>query len=57
NLRRKHGITVLAVYRNKQMYSNPEGTYVLEAGDVIYVLGSSRDISRLTQLASADSQG
>jgi CPA2 family monovalent cation:H+ antiporter-2 len=38
-LRRKYGITLLAVRRNSQMLSNPDGDTHLCAGDLLVVIG------------------
>jgi len=38
-LRRKYGITLLAVRRNSQMLSNPDGDMHLCAGDLLVVIG------------------
>jgi CPA2 family monovalent cation:H+ antiporter-2 len=45
-IRRKHGITVLAVLRGGETLANPDAGTVLQAGDQLIVLGQ---VSRLTE--------
>jgi CPA2 family monovalent cation:H+ antiporter-2 len=54
DLRKRHGVTVVGVYRGKRMHPNPEGEFTLRTGDVIYMLGSGEEVSMVTQLATAD---
>jgi K+/H+ antiporter YhaU regulatory subunit KhtT len=38
-LRDDHGVTVLAVLRTGETIANPRGDVVLQAGDVLFVIG------------------
>lgn len=38
-LRAEHGVTVIAVTRESESVSNPNGDFVLRAGDVLFVVG------------------
>ncbi|MFP3868064.1 MAG: cation:proton antiporter [Desulfobacteraceae bacterium] len=49
-LRKKYGITVLAVRRDSQMLANPEPDMKLEGNDVLLVLGSPHDITEYRYL-------
>jgi CPA2 family monovalent cation:H+ antiporter-2 len=49
-LRKKYGVTVLAVRRDSQMFSNPEVDLEFHAGDVLFVLGSPEKIAGVTGL-------
>jgi CPA2 family monovalent cation:H+ antiporter-2 len=44
-LRRTHGLTVVAVGRGGQIFPNPDGTMRFAAGDVAYVFGPHADIT------------
>ncbi|MDP2846681.1 MAG: cation:proton antiporter [Humidesulfovibrio sp.] len=44
-LRRTHGLTVVAVGREGEVMANPDGSLRLEAGDVAYVFGPHADIA------------
>lgn len=44
-LRRTHGLTVVAVGRGDQVFANPDGTLRFAAGDVAYVFGPHADIT------------
>ncbi len=49
-LRKKYGVTVLAIRRNSQILSNPNVNIPLCANDVLFVLGSSDKIAEVTSL-------
>ncbi|MEA1906362.1 MAG: cation:proton antiporter [Euryarchaeota archaeon] len=49
-LRRKYGITLLAVRRNSQMLSNPDGDMHLCAGDLLVVIGLPDKIAGAMEL-------
>ncbi|MBW1917893.1 MAG: cation:proton antiporter [Deltaproteobacteria bacterium] len=49
-LRKKYGITVLAVRRDGQMLANPEPDMELEGNDLLIILGSPRDIAHYNYL-------
>ena len=40
-LRRKHDLTVAAIRRGPAFVPNPDGTFTLEVGDRLYVLGTA----------------
>jgi len=40
-LRAEHGVTIIAVTRDGLASSNPDGDFVLEAGDVLFTVGPS----------------
>ncbi|MBD3383240.1 MAG: potassium transporter KefB, partial [candidate division Zixibacteria bacterium] len=44
NLRKKYGVTVLAIERGEEKISNPDGNQVMDVGDVIHILGDSDDL-------------
>ncbi|MDR1945779.1 MAG: cation:proton antiporter [Desulfovibrio sp.] len=52
-LRPKHGITVMAVRRGDEATANPPGSFVLQAGDVVYVFAGAEAVSRAASLFSA----
>jgi len=45
DLRKTHGLTIVAVGREGETIANPDGTLRLRAGDVAYVFGPHADIS------------
>jgi len=49
-LRRRYGITVLAIRRNSKILSNPDGDIQLYANDVLFVLGPPERIAGVTDL-------
>lgn len=44
DLRNKTGVTIIAVVRGDQPYTNPSANFILEAGDVIVMLGTHAEI-------------
>jgi K+/H+ antiporter YhaU regulatory subunit KhtT len=44
-LRQRHGLTVLTVVRVGKMMGNPAGTYHLEAGDRLILIGSAAQLA------------
>jgi CPA2 family monovalent cation:H+ antiporter-2 len=50
NLRKLYGITVLAVRRDQQTWSGPDGEYRLLANDVLIVLGEPGKIAAISTL-------
>ncbi len=50
DLRKKYGITVLAIRRNLKILSNPDGDIRLYSGDVLFVLGLPEKIAVVTNL-------
>lgn len=49
-LRRKHGVSMLAIRRDSEMLSNPHGDAMLYAGDVVVVVGTKENISKVEHL-------
>jgi len=49
-LRKKHGVTVLAIRRNSRMLPNPEPDMQLLANDLLIVMGSPENLSKSTWL-------
>ena len=49
-LRRRYGITVLAIRRDSKILSNPDGDIQLYANDVLFVLGPPERIAGVTDL-------
>jgi K+:H+ antiporter len=49
-LRKKHGVTVLAIRRGDQMVSNPEGNMVIRAGDLLVVLSEPTKLAHFAHL-------
>jgi CPA2 family monovalent cation:H+ antiporter-2 len=43
-LRRKHGVTLLAVSRNQEVVSNPGADMIIQPGDLLVLLGSLADL-------------
>lgn len=54
NIRRLTGVTVMAIERDKQLYSYPTGEVVLESGDRLLVVGSEAEHPAFRQLLKAD---
>ncbi len=52
-LRKRYGVSVVALLRDEQVISNPGAETAIEAGDVLYVLGSSE---KTTEFVAAFSQ-
>jgi CPA2 family monovalent cation:H+ antiporter-2 len=49
-LRKKYGVTVLAIRRNSQMLPNPEPEMLLKAGYLLIVMGTPDNLSNSTWL-------
>ncbi len=48
-LRKKHGVTLLAVRRGDQMVSNPDGNTVIHSGDLLIVLSQPSKLAHFAQ--------
>ncbi len=48
-IRKKHGVTVLAIRRGEQMLSNPDGNTVLHSGDLLVALSEPSKLARFAQ--------
>jgi CPA2 family monovalent cation:H+ antiporter-2 len=49
-IRKKHGVTVLAIRRGDQMLSNPDGNTVIHSGDLLVALSEPSKLARFAQL-------
>ena len=49
-LRKRYGVTVLAIRRDSQILSNPGGDTLLQSNDVLFVLGAPDKIAGVTDL-------
>jgi len=49
-LRKRYGLTVLAIRRDSQVLSNPHGEIMLSANDVLFVLGPPEKIAEAASL-------
>jgi CPA2 family monovalent cation:H+ antiporter-2 len=57
-LRRITGVTIIAVVRNGQPFTNPPPEFVIAAGDILVLLGNHAQLDQaLTQLAEAPRTG
>jgi uncharacterized protein with PhoU and TrkA domain len=48
-LRKKHGVTLLAVRRGDQMVSNPDGNTVIHSGDLLIVVSQPSKLAHFAQ--------
>lgn len=44
-LRKNHGLTVIAIKRDGQIISSPDGTFFMESGDIVYLFGERSGLS------------
>jgi trk system potassium uptake protein TrkA len=51
DLRKRFGVTIVAIIRSKERYFSPDADFQLLAGDVIMVIGSNADIERFSEAA------
>ncbi len=51
-LRRRYGVSVVAILRDSQILSNPDADMLLQCNDVLFVLGSSEKISEAINIFS-----
>jgi CPA2 family monovalent cation:H+ antiporter-2 len=49
-LRRRHGVTVLAIRRDSEILPNPAGDMIVSGNDVLFLLGSPERIAGVTAL-------
>lgn len=49
-LRKKHGVTVLAIRRGDQMVSNPDASTIIYSGDLLVALSQPSKLARFAQL-------
>ena len=55
-LRRDHGITVVAVNRDGTTYASPDGTFLLQKGDILYIFGTQENLLKAAPLFPAVEQ-
>ncbi|HET6560130.1 MAG TPA: cation:proton antiporter [Prolixibacteraceae bacterium] len=48
NLRKMHGLTVVAVKRQGKIVENPRASFVFEDDDIVYILGKPATVAELT---------
>ncbi|MBW2085828.1 MAG: cation:proton antiporter, partial [Deltaproteobacteria bacterium] len=56
-LRKKYGVTVLAIRRDSQILSNPDPNIQFEANDTLYIIGSPDKINHLAGLMRDQEKG
>ena len=49
-MRKKHGVTLLAVNRKSEIISNPAADLTFAAGDILFVVGDAQDIRKVKHL-------
>jgi CPA2 family monovalent cation:H+ antiporter-2 len=49
-MRKRHGVTLLAVNRNSEIISNPAADLTFAAGDILFVVGDAKDIHKVRHL-------
>lgn len=54
NMRKHYGVTVLAIYRETQVISNPHGDIALKADDTLIVLGEPGNIYKVAAAAKLE---
>ncbi len=57
DLRKKYGVTLLALRRDSQVVSNPGGAIKLGADDILFVLGAPDRIAQVTNLFDNPKEG
>jgi CPA2 family monovalent cation:H+ antiporter-2 len=48
-MRKRHGVTLLAVNRNSEIISNPAADLTFAAGDILFVVGDAQEIRQVKQ--------
>jgi CPA2 family monovalent cation:H+ antiporter-2 len=56
-LRRKHGVTLLAVGRDREVVSNPGADMIIQPGDLLVLIGNSGDLNVVCTLSLNPSDG
>ncbi|MBM3334339.1 potassium transporter KefB, partial [Candidatus Sumerlaeota bacterium] len=56
DLRKLHGLSVLAIRRNSELLANPAGETCLAGGDVVIVLGAREKIASAAALFGAEEE-
>jgi CPA2 family monovalent cation:H+ antiporter-2 len=56
-LRKKYGVTLLAIRRDKEILSNPDADTKIEAGDILVLLARIGKLADITTLLSAEEGG
>ncbi len=50
--RKTYGVTLVALFRRKVLYDNPDPETLFEKGDMVYIMGRSEQIANATELFS-----
>ena len=45
-LRKKYGITLLAIQRGDEIISNPDGNFIINGQDILLILGDAEKIKK-----------
>jgi CPA2 family monovalent cation:H+ antiporter-2 len=53
-MRKRHGVTLLAVNRKSRIISNPPADLVFASGDILFVVGEIPDIQQVRRLFSPE---
>jgi len=53
-MRKQHGVSVLAVRRGKEMFTNPESGFTLSSGDTVILFGTPEHMGRACRLFTHD---
>jgi CPA2 family monovalent cation:H+ antiporter-2 len=56
-MRKKHGVTLLAVNRDAQILSNPPADLKFTEGDILFVVGQADSIQAVEDLVNAEVKG
>jgi len=56
-MRKKHGVTLLAVNRNSTIISNPSADLTFAAGDILFVVGDVKGIQKVKDLFGPGEKG
>jgi len=56
-LRRRYGVSVVAIRRDSKILANPDADMVLQSNDVLFVLGSPKKISEAINTFSSSNKG
>jgi CPA2 family monovalent cation:H+ antiporter-2 len=54
NIRAQTGVSVIAILRNQQLIANPKSATVLQAGDIIGLIGETAQIGEARRLLSPE---
>ncbi|MBC8147704.1 MAG: cation:proton antiporter [Bacteroidetes bacterium] len=57
NIRKRHGVSILAIRRNNQTITNPIKDEVINLGDTLYIMGEYQKCTSAASIISGDSTG